>query len=105
MSSPRSSFLVPAELEGSSLRPSFLGWKTECHLVASLNTMLLGLGCCFASVSWRWVKHNSDPTLVSPGCSKHSNLAGEFFVLRRFLDTKFIGLGFATAEPSSDVLS
>ena len=28
-----------------------------------------------------------------------------FFALKRFLDTKFIGLGFATAEPSLDVLS
>ena len=45
--------------------------KIECHLVAALENMLLGLGSCFASVSWRWVKHNSDPTLDSP-CSNLS---------------------------------
>ena len=49
--------------------------KIECHLVAALENMLLGLDCCFASTSWRQVKHNSDPTLDSQGCSKHSNLA------------------------------
>ena len=39
---------------------------------------MLGLGCCFASVSSRWVKHNSDPILDSQDCSKHSNVAEEF---------------------------
>ena len=70
ISSPRSSFL-----EGSSLRPSLLVLEAECHLVASLE---LGLGWCFASVSCRWMKHNSDPILDSPGYSDHSNLAEDF---------------------------
>ena len=74
-----------------------------CHLVVSLENMLLGLGCCFTPVSWRFVTHNSGP---QQGCSKHSNLVEAFFfALRRFLDTKLIRLGFATAESSLAVLS
>ena len=80
--------------------------KIECHLVATLENVLLGLGCCFAPVSWRSMKQNSDPTPDSPECSKHLNLAERFFfALRRFLDTKLIGLGFATSEPSLALLS
>ena len=49
--------------------------KTDCHIVATLENVVLGLGCCLAAVSWRSMKHKSDPTLDFPGCSKHSNLA------------------------------
>ena len=76
MCSPRSSFLARAELEGVHLSaPVSWGWKIECHLVASLENTLLGLGWCFASFSCGWMKHNSDPILESPGCLDHSNLA------------------------------
>ena len=35
----------------------------------------------------------------------HESCGGVCFALRRFLDTKFIDLGFATAEPSVDAFS
>ena len=80
--------------------------KIECHLVATIENVLLGLGRCLPPVSWRLVDHNSAPTLDSAGCSKHPNLSEEVcFALRRFLDTIFLGLGLGTAEPSLDVLS
>ena len=45
ISSPRSSFLARAESEDSSLSaPVSWCWKIECHLVASLENTLLGLG-------------------------------------------------------------
>ena len=64
-----------AELADPPLRSSFLGLEESVILSPALENMLLGLDCCFASTSWRQVKHNSDPTLDSQGCSKHSNLA------------------------------
>ena len=79
-------------------------WKIECHQVASL----LRIRCWVlvdVSVSCRGMKHNSDPILDSPGRLDHSNLGEDFFVLRRFFDTKLIGLGFATADPLFRVLS
>ena len=78
-------------------------WKILCHLLAALENIFGCLGCCFASVSYRKVKRNSDPTLDFPGSLESCGRV--FFALRRFLDTKFIGLGFATAEPSFHVLS
>ena len=76
----------------------------DCHLVATLENVLLGLGRCLAPISWCSITQNSDPTLDSPGCSKRSNLE-IFFALSKFLDTKSIGLVFATAEPSLAELS
>ena len=64
-------------------------WKIECHVVASLENTLINFGWCFASVSCRWMKHNSDPLLDSPENSDHSNLHSG-----RFLDNKFIGSRF-----------
>ena len=60
------------------LAPVSWRWKIECHLVASSENTLLGCGWCFASVSCRWMKHNSDPILDSLGCLGHSNLAEDF---------------------------
>ena len=66
----------------------------------------VGFNWCFASVSCHWMKHNSDPIFDSPGCSNHPNLLEDLsWHLRGSLTLKFVGLGFATAEPSSAVLS
>ena len=82
-------------------------WKIECHLVASLEDTLLGFGWCLASVSWRYVKHNSDPILDSPGYSDHSkNLAEEFsFALRKFLDTQIHRSRFRHCRTKKNVIS
>ena len=78
----------------------------KCHLVATLEKVLLRLGCCLAPVSWRSMTQNSDPTLDFTRLFEAPASFGEvFFAFMRFLDTNLIGLGFATAEPSSAVLS
>ena len=52
------------------------------------------------------MKHNSDTTLDFPGLIEALESCGEFFfAFRRFLDTKLIGLGFASAETSLALLS
>ena len=51
-------------------------WKIECHLVLPLlRTHCWVLVDVSASVSCRWMKHNSDPILDSLCCLDHSNLA------------------------------
>ena len=52
------------------------------------------------------MKHNSDPTVDSPGqLEALESCGGVSLAPRRVLDTKFIRLGFATAEPSLKELS
>ena len=72
--------LAPVSWRGLSVKihlsaPESWCWKMECKLVASLENTLFGLGCFFASVFCRGMKHNSGPILESPGCLDHSNLA------------------------------
>ena len=66
-----------------------------------MTIVLMGLGRRLAPVSWRSMKENFDQTRDSP----HKSYGEVCFALRRFLDTKLIGLGFVTAELSSAVLS
>ena len=106
MSSPRSSFLVLAELAGSPLRPSCLvleDWVPSCCLSWEY---IVGFWWMF-----RVSILSVDETQLWSNCwftglfGSLESWGGFFFALRRFLDTKFIGLGFATAEPSSEILS
>ena len=48
-------------------------WKIEHHFVSSLESTLLGLGWCRATVFCCELKRHSDAILDSPGCSKYSN--------------------------------
>ena len=52
------------------------------------------------------MKHNSDPILDFPGCLDHSNLAEDLSSHSGgSLKANSLVLGFATAEPSLEVLS
>ena len=83
-----------------------------------LENTLLGLGCCFSirlpaattlhsATSFLPLDENTIPIqFLIPWLFESPESSGGFFsALRRFLDTQFNGLGFATAEPSLDVLS
>ena len=75
-SSSRSSFLVRAEfwrLISPSLFPS--AGSLSVILLPLLRINCFGLGWRFASVSWRGMKHHSDPILDSTGCHDHPNLS------------------------------
>ena len=71
------------------------------NLSQVLETPSLTYSCVsphIGHVSRRWLKHRLVPLWHSPGCWNRSNL-------KRLCDTKSVGLGFAIAEPSPEVLS
>ena len=91
----------------SSLRPGFLvleDWVQSCFSLLRIHCWV------WVDVSRQFPVAGWNTTLIqflSPqGCLDHSkSCGGSFFALVRFLDTKFTGLGFATADPSFGVLS
>ena len=74
ISSLRSSFLARAEFEDSPLRPGFLGLEDRVSSCCILRIHCWGFIRCFASISCRGMKHNSDSILDSSGCQDNSNL-------------------------------
>ena len=106
LSASHSCCLVPTEFEDSLLRACFqvlTDWVSSCYFTweyiagfwlvsrVSFQTMAETPPCSTVAVSGLL------ESLMSCGES--------FFVLRRFRDTKFIGLGFVIAEPSLEVPS
>ena len=76
---------------------------TDC-LAAALEKTLMGFDLCSALSKYS-LEQNLNPASNPPGLWKHPNPRKVCFTLNKFLETKQVGLGFATAASSPIFLS
>ena len=82
---------IPQRLNADSFpAPVSQSLKTDYHLFATLENLLLGFGLCPAQISQRLRTQNSDPILDSPGCMTHPS--GEIVSRSSFLIPSLLGL-------------